>query len=86
MDSSCDRFAVPNSHFVSGSVKSMTLTSVPVGGSGPFPSVVLSARDNRGWDRVLERTCDGPASPGATPIENVMAMRSGFSLPGGPSN
>lgn len=85
MNSSCDRFAVPNSHFVSESVRSMTLASVPVRGSGPFPSVVVSAHDNRGWDRVFERTCDGPVSPGATPIENVMTTRSVFSFPGGPS-
>jgi hypothetical protein len=54
--------------------------------STPFLSDVSSARDNRGCDRVLERVSDGPASPGATPIENVVTARSAISLPGWSSN
>jgi hypothetical protein len=80
MGSSCARFAVPNSHFNPTSAGSTTLTSVVVCGSS-FSSVVLSTRDNRGWDRILERGCDGPASPGDTPIENGMATRSSLSPP-----
>jgi len=80
--SSCGRFAVPNSHFVSGEVRSTTLTSAATSGSELFPSDRFSVRDNRGCDRALERTCDGPASPGDTPIENVATGRSGFSFIG----
>jgi hypothetical protein len=60
----------------------MTFTSAATQGSEPFPSDRFSARDSRGCDRVLERTCDGPASPGDTPIENVATARSDFSFAG----
>ncbi len=60
----------------------MTLSSAATYGSKLFPSDRFSVRDSRGCDRVLERTHDGPASPGDTPIENVATARSGFSFTG----
>ena len=60
----------------------MTLTSEAKCGSELFPSDRFSVRDSRGCDRVLERACDGPASPGDTPIENVATARSSFSFIG----
>ena len=54
----------------------MTLTSEATCGSELFPSDRFSVRDSRCCDRVRERTCDGPASPGDTPIENVATARS----------